>query len=170
MNKTGMTLVFCMWLATGVVVADDAAPIYIPTEVKFDEKAAVRIAVRNECGLEIKLANWIKTYADRVHVPVKMALGETPPCGSRILDVRITQVMGAGGGAWSGSKSVQVVGELREGDKVISTFGGSRVSGGGAFSGFKGTCSILGRCVKALGKDIAYWLKDPVAGARLGDG
>ncbi|MEJ2404442.1 MAG: hypothetical protein P8171_09165 [Candidatus Thiodiazotropha sp.] len=34
---------------------------------------------------------------------------------------------------------------------------------------FKGTCSILGRCVKALGKDISEWLINPTMNARLGE-
>ncbi len=41
--------------------------------------------------------------------------------------------------------------------------------GSGAFGGFKGTCSILGRCIEALGKDIATWLKDPEMDSQLGD-
>ena len=34
----------------------------------------------------------------------------------------------------------------------------SRDSGGGFGAGFKGSCSVLGRCSKALAKDIAGWL------------
>jgi len=37
------------------------------------------------------------------------------------------------------------------------------------FAGFKGTCSIMGRCVKALGRDVAEWLQSPSKGAVLGD-
>jgi hypothetical protein len=40
---------------------------------------------------------------------------------------------------------------------------------GGAFGGFKGSCSVLGRTVKALGKDIAQWLVQPAKGSQLGD-
>ena len=36
----------------------------------------------------------------------------------------------------------------------------TRNSGGGFGGGFKGSCSVLGRCTKALGKDIAKWLRD----------
>jgi hypothetical protein len=154
---------------TGIALADEA-PIVIPAETKYAENAPVPPAVRNECKLETELANWIKTYADELKLPVKVAEGDPAKDVGRVLDVKITNVMGAGGGAWSGAKSVQVMGELREGDKVIATFGGSRVSGGGAFAGFKSTCSIMGRCVKALGRDIANWLKNPEPNARLGDG
>ncbi len=40
---------------------------------------------------------------------------------------------------------------------------------GGLFAGFKGSCSVLGRTVKAIGKDIAEWLVNPVLDADLGD-
>ena len=42
-------------------------------------------------------------------------------------------------------------------------------AGGGAFGGFKGTCSILGRCIKAIGADIAKWLANPTMDAMLGN-
>ena len=40
---------------------------------------------------------------------------------------------------------------------------------GGAFAGYKGSCSVLGRTVKAMGKDVAQWLKAPTDEAALGD-
>ncbi len=153
-----------------IAVADDTGPITIPAEAKYSDDAPVSPNVRGECQLEKELADWIKTFAEKLSVPVTVAAGGDAKPTGRVLDVKITNVIGAGGGAWSGAKSVQVKGELRDGDKVIATFGGSRMSGGGAFAGFKGTCSIMGRCVKALGKDIAEWMKNPKPNARLGDG
>jgi hypothetical protein len=159
------------WFALGgIALADDAGPITIPAIVNYADEATVPPAVRNECKLETELASWIKTYADELHVPVTVAIsGSAKPTG-RVLKVKISNVLGSGGGAYSGAKSVQVKGELREGDKVIGTFIGSRASGGGMFAGFKGTCSIMGRDVKVLGKDIVLWLKNPTMDARLGNG
>jgi hypothetical protein len=39
----------------------------------------------------------------------------------------------------------------------------------GAFAGFKDSCSVLGRTVKAIGSDIADWLLKPSEDADLGD-
>lgn len=159
------------WLAlSGSVLANDAAPIIIPSVVHYSDNAPVPPAVRTECQLEVNLANWIKSYADEMSIPVTVDESQAGNNGGRVLDVRITNVFGAAGGAWSGGKSVQVAGELRENGAVVATFTGSRVSGGGAFGQFKGTCSILGRCVKAIGKDIADWMRNPTPNARLGDG
>lgn len=87
----------------------------------------------------------------------------------KLLSVKITGLVGPGGGAWSGAKQVTIDGVLTENGKTLGTFKGMRVSGGGTFGAYKGTCSILGRCVKALGKDVAGWLKAPTMNARLGD-
>jgi hypothetical protein len=57
---------------------------------------------------------------------------------------------------------------LQDGTKVAS-FKARRNSMGGAFAGFKGSCSVLGRTVEAMGEDIATWLTDPRDGASLGD-
>ena len=64
---------------------------------------------------------------------------------------------------------LQSSGTLRENGKKIGNFIATRYSGGGAFGFYKGTCAIAGRCAKAIGKDIADWLKSPGVDSRLGD-
>jgi hypothetical protein len=44
-----------------------------------------------------------------------------------------------------------------------------RVSRGGAFGGFKGSCDVLERVVTAIGNDLAEWLANPTDEAKLGD-
>ncbi len=60
-------------------------------------------------------------------------------------------------------------GTLFENGEKIASFEARRQSMGGAFAGYKGSCSVLGRTVKAMGKDIAQWLKEPIDKAMLGD-
>ena len=86
----------------------------------------------------------------------------------KYLRMAITEVFAPGGGAWSGPKWMTVTGTLVENDQAIASFGAKRYSSGGAFGGYKGTCSIIGRCTKAIAQDIAAWLKSPVDGAELG--
>ena len=50
-------------------------------------------------------------------------------------------------------------GRLLDDGKEGAQFSGSRSSMGGAFAGFKGSCSVLGRCLEALSKDMAVWLR-----------
>jgi hypothetical protein len=62
-----------------------------------------------------------------------------------------------------------VKGSLNQKGKMLGDFKARRYSGGGMFCGYKGTCAILGRCVKALGKDVVEWLAQPTSRAVLGD-
>jgi len=88
----------------------------------------------------------------------------------KVLEVVISDAI-SGGNAFIGHrKYVAVEGTLYEDGKKVASFTGGRYSGGGALGGYKGSCSVLGRCTKALGKDIAGWLKNPEDGASLGDG
>ena len=145
------------------------APVYVAKLIPFAQNVNVTQAVRAECNLNGTLSDFVQS-ASRNYGTNVVGVDTVAGKKGRVLTMKITNVMGAGGGAWSGAKSVSVEGELSENGKVIGSFRGSRYSGGGVFGGFKGTCSILGRCVKALGSDIAGWLQSPVMNANLGDG
>ena len=136
--------------------------IYIPKVVPFAENTNVPLAVRNECQLGEKVSEFLTEFAPNVEV-------SAGPEQTRYLNMTITEVYAAGGGAWSGPKWMTVTGTLKEDDQAVASFRAKRFSTGGAFGGFKGTCSIIGRCTKAIAQDIAEWLKDPVDGAELGD-
>lgn len=142
--------------------AQTMAAVSIPSEVPFHKNTTVSKAVREECELGSKVSAFIDKYSD--DVIVSDAIGE-----GRHIKMSITEAHVPGGGAWSGPKWLEVTGTLMEGEKKIASFRAKRFSTGGAFGGFKGNCSIVGRCAKAIGKDIAKWLKDPVDGAELGD-
>ncbi len=146
----------------------DQTPVHMSSYIPFKKGLFVRDAVRKECDLGGKLATHINNYARQYHV--NMMKGGKAKTSARVLKVEIINVHGSGGGAWSGAKSVAIEGKLLENGKVIGTFRGQRSSGGGAFGGFKGTCSILGRTVKALGSDVGLWLQHPVMGASIGEG
>lgn len=143
--------------------------IKIASDIPFGQTTQVRDAVRNECNLGEKLSGFIKEYGNDKDLNIEQYADIVSDQG-KVLHVEITGVQGAGGGAWSGPKSVSIQGALTENGKEVGTFHGSRHSGGGAFGGFKSTCAIFGRDVKALGKDVARWLKSPTMNASLGDG
>lgn len=125
-------------------------------------------AVRVKCRLPEKLSIFVQKYSKK-SADIKVVDGDLKDIEGKVLDIKIINVHGPGGGTYTGAKYVAVEGKLMENGKVISSFIGARYSGGGFYGGFKGTCSILGRCVKAIGKDVAKWLRNPKDGARLGD-
>lgn len=143
-------------------VAAQAKSVQIPSVIPFAADVEVTDAVRAECQLGEKVSSFIKKYGKGGIEVVEKPAG-------KYLDMEITHVFAPGGGAWSGPKWLEVSGTLKEGGKDVASFRAKRFSGGGPFGGMKGTCAILGRTTKAIGKDISNWLKGPVDGAALGD-
>ena len=136
--------------------------------VAFKNDAYIRDAVKQECDLDGKLTQFIKQFAAGQYATI-VTDSSTDSADAQILTMAIEEVQGAAGGAWSGAKSVVVKGSLSQKGKLLGDFKARRYSGGGMFGGYKGTCAILGRCVKALGKDVAEWLAQPTSQAVLGD-
>ena len=166
-RSTIIVLVSFAFLLTSLAHAGKKGPaVTISQELEFAEASGASDKVKNECTLETRLPQFIKDYAKSMDVTLAEVSDTTE---GRVLHLEIVDVVGASGGAWSGSKAVTVDGKLTENGEVIGTFVARRYSGGGGFAGMKGTCSILGRCIKALGSDIAKWLAEPTMDARLAD-
>jgi hypothetical protein len=152
-----------------VIALPAAAETYtVANIVPFAENSQASNDVKSSCALDTRLPQFIEKAAKR-GVDVVISGDPLEDAEGKVLYLEIVHVLGTGGGAWSGAKSVTVEGVLKENGEVIGSFTGARYSGGGAFGGFKGTCSMLGRCVQAIGKDIAGWLKNPTMNAMLGD-
>lgn len=157
-------LLFIASTCLPLIALADGGAVDIEKRAPFANNVAVNSAVRTECALETKIPEYVRGYAQG-----NANLVDTAGKGARTLSMKIVDVSGAGGGAWSGPKYVTLKGTLRQKGKVIGSFEARRVSGGGAFGGYKGTCKILDRCAKALGKDVAGWMLAPTMNARLGD-
>jgi hypothetical protein len=136
--------------------------------ISFKQDAYIRDAVKQECSLEGKLTQFIKENAAGHYANIVMD-SNAGPADAQILVVEIEEVQGAAGGAWSGARSVVIKGTLSQQGKMLGDFKARRYSGGGMFAAYKGTCAILGRCVKTLGRDVAEWLIHPTSQAVLGD-
>jgi len=149
------------------VTPSGAGTLFI-NAINFDKQAYIRDAVKKECQLPEKLLQFTQQYAANHYAKIITGPNSVPN-DAQVLTIEIKQVQGGGGGAWSGGKMVLINGKLTEKGKVIGDFKGRRYSGGGMFGGYKGTCAILGRCVKALGRDIAEWLNNPKPQSVLGD-
>ena len=165
--RSSLTILVVAMFSSMVCQAQDTTYTVI-SPVPFAENSMASSDVKASCTLDTRLPEFIADAARR-GVTVVVAPDSGDDMEGKVLYLTITHVLGTGGGAWSGSKSVTVEGELKENGEVIGSFTGARYSGGGAFGGFKGTCAILGRCIQALGKDIAAWLRNPTMHAMLGN-
>ena len=137
--------------------------------VVFAKDLKVRDAVRNECQLLTKLPGFVQSYAQDQYASIDLDAQRSN--SADFLEIEIVDLPKYNKNVWAGrgGQWVTVKGSLlRKGKKTLS-FTANRGSMGGFMGAYKGTCALLGRCTKALGSDIAEWLKNPVDGATLGD-
>lgn len=166
MSKTiGLTAAFVLSLSFFAPVAS-ANGLKLQTPVAFAEDNDISNAIKTECEIGRQLAEFVKEYAPE---PVEL-VAEAPDTGSgRVLRLEIVDAMSMGNAFLGHQKYTRVHGALFVDGEKVAGFKARRNSMGGAFAGFKGSCSVLGRTVKAIGRDIGGWLADPVDGSHLGD-
>lgn len=134
--------------------------------VGFAEGAFVRPEVRSECRMGEQLPQFIQEFARKNGMEVELV--DALPQTGRVLELEISDAIETGN-AWTGrQKGLVIHGRLLEDGAVVASFHGRRMTAGGAFGGYKGTCSFFGRCAKTLGHDVADWLKAPGRDANIG--
>lgn len=130
--------------------------------VTYHPNAGVVDSVKNECQIEDMLKTRVSKVLGKLNGTGDGTL-ETGanPAGDNVLRLKITHVLGVGGGAWSGPKAITLTAELLEDGKVVRQTKINRWSVGGVFGAFKGTCTILERSADAISKDLSRWVRNP---------
>lgn len=168
MTRVRTLIVACILGLASTAAA--AETVTMARDVPYSADADVQRKVREECiKIQGQLADYTQQFGRAAGVDVKLSDNVMPDAPGRVLQVEITEAISAGNPFIGHRKHTKVRGELFEDGQRIASFKGLRTSMGGAFGGYKGSCSVLGRTVKALGKDIATWLANPQDGAELGD-
>lgn len=139
--------------------------------VPYKSGITVPPAVKLECDLPKKLAEYTKASAENDYAKINVLDNPSKNAPGRTLTMQIVGIDAAAGGVYTGKKGVSIEGSLWDNGKMIGNFQATRYSTGGASFGYqyKGTCAILARDVKTLGKDVAKWLQKPGMNARLGE-
>jgi len=143
--------------------------VYITDTVPYADSGGIPENIKTECTLSEALADWIVTSADKTKgISVVKDNAAVEAGEGRILIVEISAGESKYSG-WTGHrKSLGVQGRLLQDGEEIGNFEGYRSSKGGAFGGFKGSCTVLNRCAKVLGEDIVKWLKNPGKDSKIG--
>ena len=155
-------------LAAAALLAGQAAAqgLQLQRPVPYAEDNDIADNIKQECRINEQLADFVKQYAGE---EIVFTDGAVDTASGRALQLEISDAVSMGN-AWLGhQKFTKVRGTLFEDGEKIASFKGRRNSMGGAFAGYKGSCSVLGRTVEVLGEDIGGWLKAPKDGANLGD-
>lgn len=149
--------------------ANGASATIIDAEIPFQKGVAIQSSIKRECDIQKQLSEYIQKYAiDRGIEVIRKEQVEKNIKG-KVLLVNITNAVSLGN-PWTGHrKYTSIKGILYNNGKEDSVFTATRTTKGGAFSGFKGSCTVLNRTIKVLGSDVSRWLLHPVDGAHLGD-
>ena len=162
--RAAVLVLLAAW--TGQAVAE---PITVPQSVPFAEDAEIAGKIRNECHINQQLGEFITAYAREKGVATQAVATTDPSLPGRVLVLEIRDAVSEGNAFLGHHKSTSVRGALYQDRRAVAKFKGRRDSMGGFAAGYKGSCSVRGRTVKALGQDIAEWLSAPTDGAQLGD-
>jgi len=162
--KNQATWAIALALGVGLVQhAQAQEKILVQTPAILDANAGVGDAIKRDCSLESLMGSHAFESVSK-KFPGSARVEKAEGAQGKVLKLTIISVVGAGGGAWSGPKSMTVRADLVESGKVVATTTKSRTSGGGAFGGMKGTCQIFERVMTTLGSDVAAWLPSALKG------
>jgi len=165
MRRSSEIEIVVIGVAALLFASGAGATVMVSRTIPFGEDSGARQAVRDECTLQTRVPAFIQEFAP----DVQLVDGPLPTKSGRALELSIIEVHAPGGGVFSGPKWMAVYGKLWDAGKLVGSFRAKRFTTGGAFGAFKGTCSILGRCAKAIGMDVGKWLEKPTMDAELGD-
>lgn len=149
------------------LASTDGKTIYIKSIIPYSRNNRIAENIKAECVINEQLAQFIKEYGESQGLNIEYK--NTPSSKDLFLKVEIVEAISQGGAFRGHNKFTAIEGTLLKGNKSYGSFKAARISGGGFWGAYKGSCAVLGRTVKALGQDVAGWLYSPVDGARLGD-
>jgi len=160
----GIAVCAALCALPGAAVAGGS--IKLLRSVGFAEGAFVRPAIKSECNLENRVPEWIQQYAQKNGIEVELV--DALPATGSVLELEIADAIETGN-AWTGrQKGLVIQGRLLEDGELVGNFRGRRMTSGGFFGGYKGTCAFFGRCAKTLGHDVAEWLQSPGKSSNIG--
>ena len=143
-------------------------PIHIQSIIPYAKGNHIASNIKSECLLNTQLSEFIAKHAEENGMTIVRGKASSNAKG-HVLLIEITDAISSGNAFIGHRKFVSIKGTLYKDGKKLAGFSGRRNSMGGFWGGFKGSCSVLGRTVEALGGDVARWLHSPVDGMHLGD-
>jgi hypothetical protein len=161
-----LILTALLLVAAPMVFADS---IKVARSIPYAEDAEIAGKIRRECQIQTQLADFIKEFGAKAGHDIQLVENVDPAGEGKVLVVEIRDAISEGNAFLGHRKRTSARGKLYENGEEIASFKAARNSMGGAFAGYKGSCSVLGRTVKVMGEDIAKWLSAPRMDAMLGD-
>ncbi len=124
--------------------------IYVSNVAAYENSSNIQNTILSECNLPEQQVQLFEQEASKQGFTVTKT--ETEPKEGKYLKLSIVDAVSSGNAFLGHNKFVTVKGVLYENGVEVANFSDMRRSGGGAFGGFKGSCSVLGRCIGAISK------------------
>jgi hypothetical protein len=141
------------FLIAGTAAGQEKIAIIMPALLGPD--APIGEAVKRECNVQVNVGVQVFQHvSQRLPGTVQIDDAKEATPDRLVLKLTLTSVLGAGGGSWSGSKSMTLRGELLKGPEVVmaNTWTRSVKS-----MRMRGTCDMMNLVAVALGKDVGQW-------------
>lgn len=153
----------------GTPVVLSPGSITIQNVMPYGVDSMIADNIKDECEIGQQLSASIKEAAEDNGLELRGVDAVDTSEPGNVLKLEITHAVSKGHPGLGHRKGTSIRGELFENGKLLASFSGARTSGGGFLGKYRSSCSVLGRTVEALGKDIVTWLKQPSNNAYLGD-
>ncbi|VAW49727.1 hypothetical protein MNBD_GAMMA03-390, partial [hydrothermal vent metagenome] len=147
--------------STASSVDESAIKVNVLKRVKVASGGMIDQRVLNECQLIVQYPKHLKKLGADNGVQVNIVNSLDTNAAGYNLDVEFKQIVSARNVLTGHSKYTEIHLTLYKDGKKIAEADGGRRSSGGAFSGFKSSCAVIGRTVKVNAQDTVFWLKDP---------
>jgi len=169
LEAPGIACLVAGFALLGVAPAALCDEVRIATLVPFAEKAEIRDAIREECGLGSKLSKAIvKRGAKKGVSLVRVGNLDDPLDRGRTLELRITDAIQTSGGFFP-AHSITIDGVLKSEGRIVGTMEGTSLAQASFIPFIRGDCAILEEAIRLLAKDVIRWLDAPRLDARLGE-
>jgi hypothetical protein len=131
--------------------------VSLPDNVPYYDKTIIQANVLNECtALGSDLSTHIAEALQQKGVTANR-VAQLDASQGTTLEVQIVNLISAGNAYFGHRKNMSVRAKIVKDGQTVGENTFTRDSMGGAFGGFKGSCSVLDRVATTLGKDIAAW-------------
>ena len=168
-KKTAMVAAALLGIGIQAGAIAQSTTVYMRQIAPYSDLERISRAIQEECSLPQQQAELIVSQANLAGIVVVRDDEAAKAGKGRVLQVEIVNAISMGNAFTGHRKQVHIKGRLLEDGKEIGDFVGVRSSMGGLFPGFKGSCSVLTRCLQTLAEDVSRWLKNPVKDARIGE-
>ena len=154
-----MTALRLAFLVALVPFAGFAEPLLVSPSADYAANNSVPDNIKNECKLPSAQTESVLAALTAAGISAQAAPSAAVPAKGRFLKLEITDAISAGSAFVGHKKQVTTAAHLFVNGKEVAQTTKTRDSMGGAFGGYRGSCSVLHRCTNTLGKDIADWVK-----------